>query len=112
MAVDQPNVIDVAGISKSTGEMTLTISDHLDWADTVMHQTMLQEKFNAYLAFVESGEIFRRFPEAENRMIVFKVVFKFVPDRDGILFLDRARKVIESAGFLLRHEVFAESYNN
>lgn len=112
MAVDQTNVIDVAGIDKSTGEMVLTISDHLDWADTIQHQALLQEKFNSYLAFVESGEIFERFPDAKNRSIIFRVVFKFKPDREGSQFIDRARTVIESAGFHLRQEVFAESYNN
>jgi len=112
MAVDQSDVIDVASISKSTGEMVLTISDHLDWANTVEHQTLLQKKFNAYLAFVESGEVFERFPDARDRAIVFNVVFKFKPDKDGRMFLDRARKVVELAGFTLRHEIFAESYDN
>jgi hypothetical protein len=111
MAVDEANVIDLASVN-TTGEMVLTISDHLDWTNVIEHQTVLQNKLNAYLAFVESGEIFDRFPDAKGRQIVFNVVFKFKPDKESGQFLDRARKVIESAGFGLRHEIFAESYNN
>ena len=112
MSVEQLDVVDVASISKESGEMVLTISDHLAWSDTIEHQTMLQKKFNAYLAFVESGEILQRYPDASGRPIVFNVVFKFRPDREGMLFLERARQVIKSAGFDLRHELFAESYDN
>ena len=112
MAVDQPDVIDVASMSKSSGELILTISDHLDWASSIEHQTVLQKKFNAYLAFAESEEIWQQFPDAKGRPVVFNVVFRYRPDKQGLLFLDRARAVIESAGFGLRYEVFAESYGN
>jgi hypothetical protein len=44
--------------------------------------------------------------------VAFKVVFKYKPDQEGWQFLARAKAVIESAGFSLRHEVFAESYDN
>jgi hypothetical protein len=73
---------------------------------------VLQRKLNAYLAFVESGEILERYPDAKGRPVVFEVVFKFRPDREGEKFLTRAKKVVESAGFGLRWEMFAASYDN
>lgn len=112
MSVDQLDVVDVVSIDKETGEVVLTISDHLDWLDTIGHLTTLQKKFNAYLAFVESGEIFERYPDSKGRSVVFNVAFRFRPDKQGTLFLDRARQVIESAGFTLRLEIFSESYGN
>jgi hypothetical protein len=112
VSVEQPNVVDVISIDKETGHVILTISDHLDWSDSVHHQAVLQAKFNKYLAFVESGEILQRYPDAKDRAVAFKVVFKFKPDKEGWKFLTRAKEVIESAGFTLRHEVFAESYDN
>jgi hypothetical protein len=111
MSVDQFDVVDVASVNDA-GEMVLTISDHLDWSDTIEHQTTLQKKFNSYLAFVEGGEMLQKYPDAKTRPVVFSVIFKFRPDQEGFLFLNRARQVIESAGFSLRHEVFAESYDN
>jgi hypothetical protein len=112
MSVEEPNVVDVISVDKRTGHVTLTISDHLDWSDSVRHQTILQAKFNKYLAFVESGEILESYPDAKDRPVAFKVVFKYKPDQEGWRFLSRAKEVIESAGFTLRHELFAESYDN
>ncbi len=112
MSVEQLNVVDIISTDKESGVVILTISDHLDWSNTVGHQNTLQAKFNKYLAFVESGEILTRYPDARNRPVVIKVVFKHKPDPEGWKFLARAKNVIESAGFSLRSEVFAESYDN
>jgi hypothetical protein len=112
VSVEQLDVVDVVSIDKKTGHVILTISDHLDWSDNVRHQTILQAKFNKYLSFVESGEILESYPDAKERPVAIKVVFKYKPDQEGWRFLSRAKEVIESAGFSLRYEVFAESYDN
>lgn len=112
MSVDQLDVVDIISTDKQSGNVILTISDHLDWSDSVAHQTTLQAKFNRYLAFVESGEILTRYPDAEDRPIVIRVVFKYGPDLEGSRFMDRAKTVIESAGLCLRAEIFAGSYNS
>lgn len=112
MSVEQLNVIDVIGIDKKTGHVVLTISDHLDWSNTVEHQIALQAKLNKYLAFIESGEILTAYPDAKDRPVAIQVVFKYKPDQQGWQFLARAKDVIEAAGFILQHEVFAESYDN
>jgi len=112
VSVDQTDVVDIVSIDAETGQVVLTISDHLDWSDSIEHQTILQRKFNAYLAFVESGEILQQYPNAKDRLVVFEVVFQIPPDEAGRAFLDRARQVIESAGFELRDKVFKPSRFN
>lgn len=112
MSVEQLDVVDIVSIDRRTGQVVLTISDHLDWSDTVAHQTLLQAKLNKYLAFVESGEILTRYPDARSRPVIIKLVLKYKPDREGFGFIARAQKVIEAAGFAFRHELFAESYDN
>lgn len=112
MSVDQTDVVDIVGIDRETGHVILTISDHLDWSDSTGHQMILQKKFNAYLAFVESGEILQQYPKAKGRPVVFEVVFQIPPDEAGRAFLGRARQVIESAGFELRDKVFKASRSN
>jgi len=107
MSVEETSVIDIIGIDQ-TGQVVLTISDHLDWSDTIAHQKVLQEKLNRYLAFVESGEIIESYPDARNRTVAFRVVFKFPPDASGRSFLNKVEAVIESAGFTWRDEVFGE----
>ena len=105
MSIEQTNVVDFISTDRWTGDVVLTISDHLDWSDTTAHQLLLQAKLNCYLAFVESGELMQSYPRANGSAVVFKVVFKFAPDDGGRAFLARAREVITSAGFALRDEV-------
>ncbi len=112
VSVEQSNLIDLMGIDKSSGEVVLTISDHLDWSDSRSHQKILQNKLNRYLAFVESGEILESYPESEGRSIAFKVVLKFSPDDEGRLFLAKAKEALEASGYSIRLEVFAGSYDN
>jgi hypothetical protein len=106
MSIEQTDVVDIIGTERMTGNIVLTISDHLDWSDSTMHLMLLQSKLNRYLAFVESGEILRSYPDAKGRPVVFRVVFKFPPDEAGRAFLAKTRPIIESAGFVLREEVF------
>ena len=96
MSVEQTDVVDILGIDRETGHVVLTISDHLDWSDSVEHQTILQEKLNTCLASVESGEILGQYPEAKNRPVAFRVVFQVPPDESGRAFVARAREAIES----------------
>ncbi len=112
MTVEQLDVVDVVSTDRNSGHVILTISDHLDWSSSAGHQTVLQSKLNKYLTFVEGGELLVRYADAKDRPVTIKVVFKYKPDREGQRFLDNAEKVIESAGFSLVYEVFAESYDN
>jgi len=112
VSVEQLDVVDVISTDKKSGHVVLTISDHLDWSNSEEHQKILQAKLNKYLAFVESGELLARYSDAKGRPVAFSVVFKYRPDQEGWDFLARAKTVIESAGFTLRHEIFAESHDN
>jgi hypothetical protein len=69
MAVDEPSTIDIMSVDP-TGALVLTISDHLDWSDSLAHERVLQEKLNSYLAFIESGQILEHHPEVSIREIV------------------------------------------
>lgn len=112
MSVEQADVIDIISTDRLTGDVVLTISDHLDWSDSAAHQLLLQSKLNRYLAFVETGEILESYPNAKDGRIVFLVVFKFAPDESGRSFLTRVKAIIESAGFQWRDELFTGSHNN
>jgi hypothetical protein len=107
MSVEDENSIDIVGVDRMTGHVVLTICDHLDWSDSTAHQLLLQAKLSRYLAFVESGEVLQSYPDARNRLVVFKVVLRFAPDEGGRSFLAKAQQIVESAGLALRYEVFS-----
>lgn len=97
--VNQSETIDLLSFEKESGDVVLTVSDHLDWQNSAAHQQILQTKLNTYLAFVEGGQLLAEKPEAKGRRITFAVVLKFPPDRDGQAFLEKAAEVIRLAGF-------------
>jgi hypothetical protein len=107
VAIDDPDVVDVVSMDPA-GSVVLTISDHLDWHDSIQHQLILQAKLNRYLAFIESGEILESYPGAGGRPVMIEVVTQHDPDGGGIQFLEKAKTVIEQAGFAFRHTRFAK----
>jgi hypothetical protein len=104
MTIEQADVIDIATIDHASGDLWLTISDHLPWGEIEgEHLVLLQNKLNAYLGAIESGEIFSKVPGARGRNIVIDIAGKFPPTPMANLFLQKARAFIEDAGFRLQY---------
>ena len=106
MSVEQDGVIDIISTDRLTGDVTLTISDHLDWQDSGAHLLMLQRKLNRYLAFIESGEIFEQYPITKGRAIAISVVFQIAPNESAREFLSQAKRIVEGAGIGFRTGIF------
>lgn len=110
MSVDQTDTVDVATIDSASGELWLTISDHLPWdSDEGNHLVLLQNKLNTYLRFIESGEVFKKRPDAKGRTIVINLVGKFPLNQNANIFLRKARAEIEGAGFRLQFSLMRPS---
>lgn len=106
MSIDQTDVVDAIGIENRTGDIVLTIFDHLPWNGNE-HFLLLQEKMNAYLRFIESGEIFETYPNTKDRKFVINVVCKYNPDQSALSFLKRIKTFIDGAGFSFKYEHFS-----
>ncbi len=102
MTVEQTNIIDLIGTDKSN-QVILTISDHLEWDNE--HLLILQEKINTYLMFIESGQIYTSHPAAKEKKIIIRTVFKYVPDDNGLKFLQACDEIIANAGFKFEYNV-------
>ena len=111
LSVEDKDVIDIIGID-SAGNVVLTVTDHLDWSNTLEHVFILQEKINRYLAFVESGEILETYPKATGRQIHFKIDLLHRPDEEGSRLLDRIKHTVVRAGFPLQIEVVKQPQNS
>jgi len=104
MSIDQTHTIDFATVDKASNDLWLSISDHLPWdgSSESAHLVLLQNKLNAYLSFIESGEVYRKLPEAKGRSIVVNLVGKFPLSQNGDHFFKKAQAAIEGAGFRLQ----------
>ncbi len=104
MSVEQEKIIDVIGVDKKTGDVILTISDHLNWEDETRHLLLLQEKINAYLAFIESEEMIGSYPDAKGRRPVISIKAMHEPSTGALKFLAQVRDIIAGAGISFRFE--------
>ena len=99
MTVEDVNKIDVVVISKDDQDIVnLAISDHLMWnAPIEEHLYKLQEKINSYIQFIESGELYAKFPEAKGkRNKNIEIYFKYAPPKESSFFFEGVEKVLKS----------------
>lgn len=106
MTIEQEKVVDFIGTKEELGKVALGISDHLEWDEKNEKLLLLQEKLNSYLAFIESGEILKKYPKAKGKKVLIELISKYPPSQEGLAFLERAKGVIEGAGFEFGWKVF------
>jgi hypothetical protein len=103
MTVEDAGKIDFTAFKPDGDEMLLVISDHLGWDEFGgEHLLALQEKLNSYLAFIETGQLYRDVPKAVGRKIIIEVVGKSPLSEEAEKFYRLAGRAIENAGFSLR----------
>lgn len=100
MTVENTSIVDAVGNDIETGEVRLSIFDHLPWDRA--HLNLLQDKINLYLSFIESGEIYASYPNAKGRPLVIDVFTKFRPNEDAEIFLKQAKAATADYGVSLR----------
>ena len=111
MSLRRPRVIDYLGVEKTSGHLTLIVTDDEDWSDEVLHMELLQEKLDSYLAFVESGEVHVSLKEELGRTVPsdtpvdVRILAKYPASRRGLAFLDDARSRFRQAGVTLEYRV-------
>lgn len=104
MSVEQVDQVDFVSIERSSNIVVLTVSDHLDWSDELNHVRLLQDKLDAYLRFIEGGELMEQYPQARGRTITVEVVCKHEPTALGREFFGHTSQVLRAAqlGFRFR----------
>ncbi len=105
MSILESNKIDTIGIDKESGEVILTISDHLDWSDSLNHVEMLQEKLNSYIEFIESGQITEDYPKWIGKKLIVQIISLYDYNQEGKDFLLKVNPIMESIGVSLKQKV-------
>jgi len=103
LSVEQKNIIDIISIDKNDC-VVLTISDHLEWDEANEHLLILQDKINRYLGAIETGELYETYPKARGRQIIVRIVSLYSPSSDGLIFLEKTKNILESAGYKFHFE--------
>jgi hypothetical protein len=97
--------IDIVATHPDTSVVKLVITDHLTWDHIPDHCRLIQDKLNAYLAFVDSGQL-RRLQDQyvpDSPEIEIVLVVSYEPPAQASEFLTQARTFLANLG--LRFEV-------
>ncbi|SIT35872.1 conserved hypothetical protein [Paraburkholderia ribeironis] len=108
MSIAETNVVDVVGLDPEKKVVRLAISDHLGWdtpEEEKEHLWLFQEKLNAYLRFIESGEFYQTYPDAHGAKCEIELVAKYSLSVSGGRFFEQAKSIVQTAGFDLLYRV-------
>jgi hypothetical protein len=115
MTLRTTSVVDWLGLEKDTEHVVLTLVDDDDWQHENEHLSLLQEKLNSYLAFIEGGEVFARLESDVGRSVPrttpirVSIIAKHPVPARAKEFLKYAQRMFAEAGFNLTHEVLEVS---
>lgn len=108
MSITKLDIFDAISIDLMSN-VVLTISDELVWDNNNEHLYALQNKINVYLEFIESGNLYQQYPDAEGRNIVINLISKYSPNDNAKIFLDKTAQILQSAGYDLQFKVLADN---
>jgi hypothetical protein len=102
VTVADPSKIDIVARRPDADVVRLVITDHLEWTAELEHLAMLQAKLNAYLAFVESGQLRTSYPDTAEKRVQIEILFVHEPTEHAQQhFLARAVDIVRGAGMEL-----------
>jgi hypothetical protein len=110
MTIENDSQIDGMGLETSTGKVVLTISDHLDWTDPQAHLQVLERKVNAYLGFIDSGQIFEQMSDARGRKLKIAVYQQFSEPSEVSPILDGLARQLDAIDIELWHGDLPDGY--
>lgn len=101
MSITQKEKIDIIGIENGN-TVVLTISDHLDWKDSIYHLRVLEDKINTYLEFIEGGQILEDYPDSLGKQLVIDIASKYPYCKEGLVFIEKAKVITKTFNVELR----------
>lgn len=105
MSVEQIDKIDIISTTDEE-KIELTISDHLEWDEENNHILVLQNKINAYLDFIQNGQILEVYPNLKNKDIIISLMMKYNPNEEALAFLSHCEEFMETLDLAFKWKTF------
>lgn len=104
MSITDADTIDIVSFDRTSGDLVLTVSDHLDWGQTQEHLEILEAKLNTYLEYLESAESEPLRERARGRAVVIRVVGRVPLNQEAREYFAAVAEQLSREGLVLRHE--------
>lgn len=104
MAVNDSSVVDVVSIDPLKQSVVLDIADHLDWTEEQKHLLALESKINAYLEFIQSGQLVDVYPDAKGKHPIIHVACYHKPTKSAVIFFNEVDQMLVADGIRLTYK--------
>ncbi|MEG2687275.1 MAG: DUF6572 domain-containing protein [Christensenellaceae bacterium] len=105
MAVDNASQIDAIANDKENACLVLLITDHLSWDNEFKHLKILQDKINAYVAFIENKQYDEIYPNAGFKMVMIDIHFKYDIIDSCLKFLQVVQDQLGQMGIKIKAQI-------
>ena len=79
MPIEDANTIDIIGFEELSGTVRMIMTEHREWLDIPQMLLQLAAKVDAYLHYVESGQLIAEEPNYLGRPVVLDLHCLFAP---------------------------------
>ena len=96
--VANPRVVDLIGLDSDRDEVYLIMIEERPWGPDPDQLRDLENKFNAYLGYLQGGYLAREYPQYEGKRIRFQLDCATPPQGEAVAFLTAAQNFAEAEG--------------
>jgi len=96
--VKNPRVVDLVTWDPKTNEFAVIMYEDRPWSTESARLDELIEKINAYVHFVESGELTRRYPKALGQSVRLQLDCEQLPPAEVTELIEQAQKTLRIRG--------------
>lgn len=112
MTVTETKKVDIIAVPEWEPDyVVLVLTDHLEWGDQAQqgeHLLLLQAKINAYIAFIESGEIFKRFPPSLGKKPLIRLIGLYALSQQAEMFIERVTEALQNTNICFEFTLKAD----
>ena len=105
MSVLETHTIDAAGVKEEGDCLALLITDHLEWNNEYEHLKILQDKINAYIAFLENKQFEETYPDNHFKYASIEIHFMYDIPKNCENFLQVVRDQVGELGIKIVAEI-------
>lgn len=102
-------IIDIVALDEKNEIVNLIIMDEDTWDDPRGHIDSLQEKVLFYVAFVENGSFYKKYPKAQVMGFMIRAVFLHQPSEEGEKFIEEILEVLSDTGYRFEYVVYEDA---
>ncbi|ADL53277.1 DUF6572 domain-containing protein [Clostridium cellulovorans] len=108
MSLKNINTVDFISTDNEEKNVTLTITDELDWEDEINHLRLIQDKVNNYLSFIESGELYQTYPTSKGKKIEIEIYCKYELTINCEKLFKKLKRFLDDNGYGFNYKMLDE----